>query len=133
MNDIFLGLGIPITLHKADDFLKVVETLTRIGIESKQKHTLYQSCHILHKRGQYAILHFKELFKMDGKDANISITDIERRNTIVKLLQDWGLIMINQHDFDALDRLPINQIRILTFKDKNNWTLESKYNIGVKR
>lgn len=128
-NDIFMGVGVEIKLKELDDFLKVRETLTRIGIASKRGNVLYQSCHILHKRGRYVILSFKELFKLDGKEANITESDIARRNTIVKLLHDWGLLEIL--DIEALNETaPISQVKIIPFKDKSKWELVSKYQVG---
>ena len=120
-----------VALKEPDDFLKVRETLTRIGVASRKDRKLYQSCHILHKKGKYYIVHFKELFALDGKPANITKNDIERRNRIAKLLFDWGLV-----DFEAeglVDIAPLNQIKVLSYKDKADWTLESKYNIGKKK
>jgi len=119
-----------VTLKEPDDFLKVRETLTRIGVASRKERKLYQSCHILHKRGKYYIVHFKELFALDGKPTNITSNDVQRRNRISKLLSDWGLIeIVNESD----DLAPLNQIKVLSFKDKGEWTLESKYNIGKKK
>ena len=120
-----------VALKEPDDFLKVRETLTRIGVASRKDRKLYQSCHILHKKGKYYIVHFKELFALDGKPANITKNDVERRNRIAKLLFDWGLV-----DFEAeglVDIAPLNQIKVLSYKDKSEWTLESKYNIGKKK
>ena len=117
------------TLEKADDFLKVRETLTRIGVASRKDKTLYQSCHILHKQGRYFIVHFKELFALDGKTANIFVNDIERRNTIAQLLSDWGLVELVS---SVENKAPLSQIKVLPFKEKNEWTLEPKYNIGKK-
>ena len=119
-----------VTLKEPDDFLKVRETLTRIGVASRKERKLYQSCHILHKRGKYYIVHFKELFALDGKPTNITPNDVQRRNRIAKLLSDWGLIEIGS---DVTDLAPLNQIKVLSFKDKGEWTLESKYNIGKKK
>jgi len=121
-----VGLGQP------DDFLKVRETLTRIGVASRKEHKLYQSCHILHKQGKYYIVHFKELFALDGKKTNLSLNDVQRRNRIIQLLSDWGLIEVVTPDKIA-DVAPLNQIKVLSFKDKDEWTLESKYNIGRKK
>ena len=121
-----------VTLKEPDDFLKVRETLTRIGVASRKERKLYQSCHILHKRGKYYIVHFKELFALDGKPTNITSNDVQRRNRIAKLLSDWGLIEIAV-DGTADDLAPLNQIKVLSFKDKGEWTLESKYNIGKKK
>ena len=122
---------VEVTLKEADDFLKVRETLTRIGVASKKSETLFQSCHILHKQGKYYIVHFKELFALDGKFANFSENDIERRNTIAQLLSDWGLITI-LHKENAENKAPLSQIKVLAFKDKNDWDLQAKYNIGKK-
>ena len=119
-----------VTLKEPDDFLKVRETLTRIGVASRKERKLYQSCHILHKRGKYYIVHFKELFALDGKPTNITSNDVQRRNRIAKLLSDWGLIEIST---EVTDLAPLNQIKVLSFKDKGEWTLESKYNIGKKK
>ena len=123
---------IEVTLSEPDDFLKVRETLTRIGVASRKEKELYQSCHILHKQGRYYIVHFKELFALDGKKANLSINDVQRRNRITQLLSDWGLIaIVNSHA--ATDIAPLNQIKVIAYRDKNNWTLETKYNIGKKK
>jgi hypothetical protein len=121
-----------VTLKEPDDFLKVRETLTRIGVASRKERKLYQSCHILHKRGKYYVVHFKELFALDGKPTNITTNDIERRSRIAKLLSDWGLIDI-AHEEEGVALAPLNQIKVLSFKDKGEWTLESKYNIGKKK
>jgi len=121
-----------ITLNEPDDFLKVRETLTRIGVASRRdSNTLYQSCHILHKQGRYYIVHFKELFALDGKHANLTVNDVQRRNRIVRLLADWGLIAIVKED-SVTDIAPLNQIKVLAYKDKGDWILEQKYNIGKK-
>ena len=123
---------VEVVLNEPDDFLKVRETLTRIGVASRKERKIYQSCHILHKQGKYYIVHFKELFALDGKKTNLSLNDIQRRNRIIQLLSDWGLISIV--DKDAIsDLAPLNQIKVLAFKEKNDWTLESKYNIGRKK
>ena len=122
---------IEVLLNEPDDFLKVRETLTRIGVASRKEKKLYQSCHILHKQGKYYIVHFKELFALDGKHANLSINDVQRRNRIVRLLSDWGLISIVDED-TVLDITPLNQIKVLSYKDKGEWILEQKYNIGKK-
>ena len=119
-----------VTLKEPDDFLKVRETLTRIGVASRKERKLYQSCHILHKRGKYYIVHFKELFALDGKPTNITPNDVQRRNRIAKLLSDWGLIDISG---EVEDLAPLNQIKVLSFKDKGEWILETKYNIGAKK
>ena len=118
------------TLEVPDDFLKVRETLTRIGVASRKDKILYQSCHILHKQGRYYIVHFKELFALDGKDTNLSENDIARRNTIVKLLSDWGLVNMKGTPEPIA---PLSQIKIISFKEKNDWILETKYNIGKKK
>ena len=118
-------------LDEPDDFLKVRETLSRIGVASRKERKLYQSCHILHKQGRYYIVHFKELFALDGKQTNISVNDLSRRNTIANLLQDWGLVKImSESPYEAA---PLSQIKILTYKEKSEWLLETKYNIGKKR
>ena len=125
-------LMLEVTLREPDDFLKVRETLTRIGVASRKERKLYQSCHILHKKGKYYIVHFKELFALDGKSTNISEHDLQRRNRISKLLSDWGLIsIVDELGEDEL--APLNQIKVLSYKDKGEWTLESKYNIGKKK
>ena len=121
-----------VTLKEPDDFLKVRETLTRIGVASRKERKLYQSCHILHKRGKYYVVHFKELFALDGKPTNITTNDIERRSRIAKLLSGWGLIDIAR-DEEVGELAPLNQIKVLSFKDKGEWSLESKYNIGKKK
>jgi len=120
-----------VTLAEPDNFLKVRETLTRIGIASKKDNTLYQSCHILHKQGRYFIVHFKELFALDGKDSNITSGDIERRNAIAGLLQDWDLLKIVQTS-KAEQKASLSQIKVVAFKEKNEWNLVAKYNIGKK-
>ena len=117
-------------LNEPDDFLKVRETLSRIGVASRKERKLYQSCHILHKQGRYYIVHFKELFALDGKKTNLSENDIARRNTIANLLKDWGLINILG---EVTDVAPLSQIKVLSFSEKNEWTLETKYNIGKKK
>ena len=123
---------VEVVLKEPDDFLKVRETLTRIGVASRKEKKIYQSCHILHKQGKYYIVHFKELFALDGKQTNITDIDVQRRNRISQLLADWGLVSIV--DIDGLGELaPLNQIKVISFKDKSNWTLESKYNIGKKK
>ena len=122
---------VEIRLNEPDDFLKVRETLTRIGVASRKEKKLYQSCHILHKQGKYYIVHFKELFAQDGKYANLTINDVQRRNRITKLLADWGLITILNED-SIIDIAPLNQIKVLSYKDKQDWTLEQKYNIGKR-
>ena len=119
-----------VTLKEPDDFLKVRETLSRIGVASRKERKLYQSCHILHKQGKYYIVHFKELFALDGKETNLSENDIARRNTIVKLLSDWGLVEIIG---DSEPKAPLSQIKVISFKEKHEWTLETKYNIGKKK
>ena len=119
---------VEVSLREPDDFLKVRETLTRIGVASRKEKKLYQSCHILHKQGKYYIVHFKELFALDGKKANLSINDVQRRNRIVQLLGDWGLVSINSKESIA-DVAPLSQIKVLAYREKGDWTLESKYNI----
>ncbi|ADO99413.1 translation repressor [Synechococcus phage Syn19] len=123
---------VEVNLKEPDDFLKVRETLTRIGVASRKEKKLYQSCHILHKKGQYYIVHFKELFALDGKKVNLSENDIQRRNRIVKLLSDWGLVEIVKEAVVS-DAAPLSQIKVIAYKDKGEWILESKYNIGKKR
>ena len=123
---------IEVTLNEPDDFLKVRETLTRIGVASRKEKKIYQSCHILHKQGRYFLVHFKELFALDGKHANLTINDVQRRNRIAQLLADWGLVGV----VDAIriqDIAPLNQIKVLSYKDKGDWILETKYNIGAKK
>ena len=122
---------IEVMLNEPDDFLKVRETLTRIGVASRKEKKLYQSCHILHKQGRYYIVHFKELFALDGKRANLTVNDIQRRNRISKLLSDWGLVTIVKEN-SVEDIAPLNQIKVLAYKDKSEWILEQKYNIGKK-
>ena len=124
--DLMLEVG----LGESDDFLKVRETLSRIGVASRKERKLYQSCHILHKQGRYFIVHFKELFALDGKPTNISINDIERRNTIAGLLEDWGLVNIIGN---SQPKAPLSQIKVLSFREKDDWLLETKYNIGTKK
>ena len=124
------GLMLEIRLSEADDFLKVRETLSRIGVASRKEKKLYQSCHILHKQGRYFIVHFKELFALDGKPTNISINDLERRNTIAGLLEDWDLIKITGNNEQ---KAPLSQIKVLSYREKDEWILETKYNIGKKR
>ena len=125
---------VEVVLNEPDDFLKVRETLTRIGVASRKEKKIYQSCHILHKQGRYFIVHFKELFALDGKNTNFSLNDAQRRNRIVQLLVDWGLVNINTESQEKIaDLAPLNQIKVLSFKEKGEWTLESKYNIGRKK
>ena len=123
---------VEVSLKEPDDFLKVRETLTRIGVASRKEKKLYQSCHILHKKGQYYIVHFKELFALDGKKANLSENDVQRRNRIIKLLSDWGLVQIVKED-TITDAAPLSQIKVISYKEKSEWILESKYNIGKKK
>ena len=123
---------VEVLLSEPDDFLKVRETLTRIGVASRKEKKLYQSCHILHKQGRYFIVHFKELFALDGKHANLTLNDVQRRNRISRLLADWGLISIVSPD-SVEDIAPLNQIKVLSYKDKGEWILEQKYNIGSKK
>ena len=121
-----------VTIKQPDDFLKVRETLTRIGVASRKDKTLYQSCHILHKQGRYFITHFKELFLLDGKPSNLMENDIERRNTVATLLSDWGLITIVNNE-QAKEKAPLRQIKIISYKDKDQWQLCPKYNIGTNK
>jgi hypothetical protein len=125
------GNMLEVQLKEPDDFLKVRETLTRIGVASRKDKKLFQSCHILHKQGRYFITHFKELFALDGKEANLTENDIERRNTIAQLLGDWGLIAIVNAEV-AENKAPLSQIKVLSFKEKDEWDLQAKYNIGKK-
>jgi hypothetical protein len=123
---------VEVVLEEPDDFLKVRETLTRIGVASRKEKKLYQSCHILHKQGRYYLVSFKELFALDGKHANLTVNDIQRRNRIIQLLADWGLITIV--DVEKIqDIAPLNQIKVLAYRDKQDWILEAKYNIGSKK
>ena len=122
---------VEVVLGEPDDFLKVRETLTRIGVASRKEKKIYQSCHILHKQGRYFLVHFKELFALDGKDTNLSENDIARRNTIANLLSDWGLVnVVSKSDVESA---PLSQIKVISFKEKNEWKLETKYNIGKKK
>ena len=123
---------IEVTLNEPDDFLKVRETLTRIGVASRKEKKIYQSCHILHKQGRYYIVHFKELFALDGKHANLTVNDVQRRNRIIQLLCDWGLVTVLEPE-RVTDIAPLNQIKVLAYKEKNEWILETKYNIGKKK
>lgn len=123
---------VEVILNEPDDFLKVRETLTRIGVASRKERKIYQSCHILHKQGKYYLVHFKELFALDGKHANLTINDVQRRNRIAQLLADWGLITIVNVS-KIQDIAPLNQIKVLSYKDKDEWILEAKYNIGSKK
>jgi hypothetical protein len=126
------NMMVEVTLKQPDDFLKIRETLTRIGVASRKEKKLFQSCHILHKKGRYYIVHFKELFALDGKHANLTINDVQRRNRITKLLSDWGLVgIVSEQQIE--DIAPLNQIKVIAFKDKGDWILESKYNIGKKK
>ena len=125
------SMMIEVLLNEPDDFLKVRETLTRIGVASRKEKKLYQSCHILNKQGRYYIVHFKELFALDGKHANLTLNDVQRRNRIVRLLLDWGLLSVVNPD-EVVDITPLNQIKVLAYKDKEEWILEQKYNIGKK-
>lgn len=129
-DDIFKGLGVEIKLNSEDDFLKIKETLTRIGISSRKEKKLYQSCHILHKRGRYAIMHFKELFELDGLESNASENDIARRNTITNLLEEWGLLSVIEPFEEDEPMVNMGQIKILSYKDKDDWELVPKYHIG---
>ncbi|MAT09163.1 MAG: translation repressor protein [Chloroflexi bacterium] len=127
-----IGEMVEIILKESDDFLKVKETLTRIGVASRKEKTLYQSCHILHKQSKYYIVHFKELFALDGKPYNFSDTDIARRNTIANLLEEWNLVKLVDVEKTKDPTLPLNQLKILSFSEKEEWTLTPKYNIGKK-
>ena len=132
-DDIFNGLGIEVSLKERDDFLKIKETLTRIGVSSRKEKKLYQSCHILHKRGRYVILHFKELFELDGLKSDVSEEDIARRNTIVGLLEQWDLLDVLEED-DALEpKLSLAKMKIIPFKEKGEWELIPKYHIGKQK
>ena len=123
---------VEVVLGEPDDFLKVRETLTRIGVASRKEKKIYQSCHILHKQGRYYLVHFKELFALDGKHANLTLNDVQRRNRIAQLLADWGLVEIV--DTEKIQQIaPLNQIKVLAYKDKQDWILETKYNIGAKK
>ena len=126
------NMMIEVLLNEPDDFLKVRETLTRIGVASRKEKKLYQSCHILHKQGHYFITHFKELFALDGKHANLTVNDIQRRNRIAQLIADWGLVTI-VNPSQVQDIAPLNQIKVISYKDKGEWILETKYNIGAKK
>ena len=123
---------VEISLNEPDDFLKVRETLTRIGVASRKEKKIYQSCHILHKQGRYFLVHFKELFALDGKHANLTSNDVQRRNRIAQLLSDWGLVEVLNID-QIKDIAPLNQIKVLAYRDKGDWILETKYNIGSKK
>ena len=123
---------VEISLNEPDDFLKVRETLTRIGVASRKEKKIYQSCHILHKQGRYFLVHFKELFALDGKHANLTSNDVQRRNRIAQLLSDWGLVEVLNTD-QIKDIAPLNQIKVLAYRDKGDWILETKYNIGSKK
>ena len=123
---------VEISLNEPDDFLKVRETLTRIGVASRKEKKIYQSCHILHKQGRYFLVHFKELFALDGKHANLTSNDVKRRNRIAQLLSDWGLVEVLNTD-QIKDIAPLNQIKVLAYRDKGDWILETKYNIGSKK
>ena len=130
MEDIFSGLGVEITLNEKDDFLKVRETLTRMGVSSRKENKLFQSCHILHKRGRYSIMHFKELFILDGLESDISDSDVARRNTIVNLLDEWDLLDIVDIDSCQEPKASLGQIKIIPHRDKQDWELVPKYHIG---
>ena len=124
---------IEVKLNNEDDFLKIRETLTRIGVASKKNQTIYQSCHILHKQGRYYIVHFKELFALDGKPSNFADEDIGRRNTIANLLAEWSLVTLNDPDRSSSPVAPLSQIKVLPYKEKDDWELVAKYNLGKKR
>ena len=133
-SDIFYGHGVEVKLLEEDDFLKVRETLTRIGVASKKDKILYQSCHILHKQGRYAVIHFKELFALDGKPTDISENDLARRNAITKLLGDWGLVeIVNKQQIETPEPTFLSQIKIISHKEKSEWELIPKYNIGKRK
>ena len=123
---------VEISLNEPDDFLKVRETLTRIGVASRKEKKIYQSCHILHKQGRYFLVHFKELFALDGKHANLTVNDVQSRNRIIQLLCDWGLVSVIEPE-KVTDIAPLNQIKVLAYKEKHEWVLETKYNIGKKK
>lgn len=125
------SMMVEVRLREPDDFLKVRETLTRIGVASRKEKKLYQSAHILHKQGRYYITHFKELFALDGKHANLTVNDVQRRNRIIRLIVDWGLVEIVNED-QIMDIAPLNQIKVISYKEKSDWILEQKYNIGKK-
>lgn len=129
----FLDTLVEVRIAEEEDFLKIKETLTRIGVASRKDQKLYQSCHILHKQGKYYIVHFKELFALDGKPTDYTEEDVGRRNTIVNLLEEWGLVKIVEPERINSHKAPMSQIKIISHKDKHNWTLESKYNIGRKK
>lgn len=131
-NNLFRGVGIEIELPSPDNFLKIKETLTRIGIASKKEKRLYQSCHILHKQGRYSILHFKELFILDGKEDTFTEEDEGRRNTIVNLLEEWNLLSVLDTEKVTDPISPLNQIKVIAFKEKDQWELSAKYNVGKK-
>ena len=133
MNDTLIEAMVEVKLNEPDDFLKVRETLTRIGIASRKEKTLFQSCHILHKQGKYYIVHFKELFALDGKTTNFTENDTARRNSIATLLSEWELISLVDPDISAEPTVPLSQLKILSFKEKDEWDLTPKYNIGNKR
>jgi len=133
VEDIFSGRGVEIKLNSKEDFLKVKETLTRIGVSSKKEKKLYQSCHILHKQGRYVIIHFKELFALDGKETNLDDEDLGRRNTIVALLEEWSLVSVIESEKIKEPRAAMSRIKVIAHKDKLEWTLVSKYNIGKSR
>lgn len=134
VEDIFNGYGVEIKLEQEDDFLKVKETLTRIGVASKKDKILYQSCHILHKKGRYVVIHFKELFALDGKDTDLSENDLARRNAIAKLLEDWGLVtVINKSQLENPPPIFLSQVKIISHKEKNDWVLTPKYNVGKRK
>ena len=133
MEDIFRGVGVEVKLPSPDNFLKIKETLTRIGVSSRKEKKLFQSCHILHKQGRYSILHFKELFILDGREDNFTSEDESRRNTIVNLLEEWGLIDILDSSKVEDPIAPLNHIKVLSYKEKGDWELESKYSIGKKK
>lgn len=131
--DVFRGHGVEVSLSDPDNFLKIMETLTRVGVASRKSNTLYQSCHILHKQGRYAIVHFKEMFHLDGKEADITSEDIGRRNRVATLLEEWNLLKIVNPDRISGAIAPMSQVKVVRYKDKDNWLFESKYTIGNKK
>lgn len=135
MDDVFRGLGVEVEFDNPENFLKIVETLTRMGVTSSKGNRLYQSCHILHKRGRYAIMHFKEMFLMDGKEETTTVDegDYAKRNTIVNLLQEWNLLKVKDASFKSKERAPLSQVKIIPFKEKPEWELVQKYSIGKRK
>lgn len=132
LDDVFRGMGVEVLFKHSDDFLKIKETLTRIGVASRRDNILYQSCHILHKRGRYAIVHFKEMFELDGRSSNISDEDIGRRNRIALLLEEWGLLTVVKPEAIQDNVVPLVKLKVLPFTEKASWQLVAKYNVGKK-